>query len=96
MTAILDINKLGFFHAVDSPSSPIKSLREHLEAAREHLSDCVVVLPEAFNYWPYSERGSLDTSIENCLKRLSDRFNVAFVAGLIKKKWPGWKLVSCL
>jgi len=83
---ILDIDKVGFFH-VGCSSSPIKSLGERLEAAREHLSDCLIVLPEAFNYWPYSrENGSLDTSIKNCLRELSDRFNVAFVAGTDRKQ----------
>ena len=92
MMAKLDINKIGFFH-VDNPSSPIESpresLHEHLEAARGHLSDCVVALPEAFNYWPYSGNGSLDISMENYLKQLSDRFNVAFVAGLIENRDGG-------
>ena len=91
MTAKLDIHKVGFFH-VDSTSCPIKSLREHLEAAQRHLSDCLVVLPEALNYWPYSKDGFLDTSVENCLHTLSARFNVVLVAGLIEKRWLSWKL----
>ena len=62
MTATLDISKVGFFH-VDSPSSPVKSLREHLEAAREHLSDCVVVLPEAFNYPEFRSWTSFSVSL---------------------------------
>ena len=38
------------------------------------------------DYWPYSrENAFLDTSIENCLKELSHRYNVALVAGLIEK-----------
>ena len=91
------INKVGFFHCGNNnnATSAIKSLSKHLEAAHEHLNDCLIVLPEAFNFWPYTAQGSLDPSVKDCLKELSRRFNVAFVAGLIESGACGKLGHSC-
>lgn len=83
-----DINKVGFFHCCNNDAtSAIKTLSEYLEDARIHLSDCLIVLPEAFNLWPYNkDNKSPDPSVRNCLKKLSEIFKVAFVAGLIENR----------
>lgn len=91
-----DINKVGFFHCGNNDAiSAIKSLSEYLEDARECLDECLIVLPEAFNFWPYTDKGSLDPTVKNCLKALSRRFNVAFVAGLIESGTNGKLGHSC-
>src|SRR6185437_12977139 len=83
-----DINKVGFFHCCNNDAtSAIRSLSEYLEEARKYLDECLIVIPEAFNLWPYKkDNKSSDPSVRNCLKKLSEIFKVAFVAGLIENR----------
>lgn len=84
------IDEVGFFHfgKVDK-ADPIESLEVSLraESTRRRLNNCLLVLPEAFNF----RRGYLDCSADRPdgsirlqLAELSRELGVAFVSGLIQ------------
>jgi len=87
------IDRIGFFHfgSVDTEVfNPVKSLERAMEEAKQKygcLRGCLVVIPEAFNI-PKDYHGKSkvkpDPSVRPALVELSERFDVAFVAGLIE------------
>lgn len=83
------LRKLGFFHYGDEQSDPSGSLRAAIAEAsqQEDLSDCLLVVPEAFNIRNgyFTSNCYRDPSIKDALVQISLEFKVAFVAGLVEE-----------
>lgn len=91
------ITRLGVLHTDPEDLNPAESLEAALKKLKEtgeDFSSCLIVVPEAFNFRGeynnlHDPRRKLDPKIEDCretdvrLRRLSQEFRVAFVAGLI-------------
>ena len=83
------LKKIGFFHfGENDKNDPISSLLKALALFRTkspELSDCLLVLPEAFNVrGGYFGEDHPDASIGSALKQISAKTKIAFVAGLIE------------
>ena len=84
------LKRLGYFHyGSEDRSKPIGSLEVAINEACKHseVKDSLIVLPEAFNLRvPYEEGAlrKLEGNTEESLKALAAKFDVAFVAGLIR------------
>jgi hypothetical protein len=83
------LKRIGFFHfGENDKGNPISSLRKSLaslKAKSPELSDCLLVLPEAFNVrGGYFGDDHPDASIGSALKQISAETKIAFVAGLIE------------
>jgi hypothetical protein len=88
-----NLSKVGYFHFGNRAhgSDGFKALRATLEmAGHESVRDSLIVLPEAFNlrgdYRPRTDDDeiSLDLLMVPKLRRLSQAFDISFVAGLIE------------
>jgi predicted amidohydrolase len=88
-----ELKKIGFFHYGDEMADPAESLRACFEETSKNtaVSDCVIVLPEAFNvrggYWGVDR--TIDHSIADALGELASDFGVALLAGLIDEGRDG-------
>jgi predicted amidohydrolase len=82
------LKKVGFFHFGADHSTPKAALECALEAAGD-VHGGLIVLPEAFNIAvPYRGQGerNFERAVLGELRGLAQRFNVAFVAGLVVKE----------
>jgi predicted amidohydrolase len=79
--------RIGFFHFGTGHNLPLASLEFALaEKGRNEVAGSLIVLPEGFNIGKlYTDRGPCDSdpAIICRLGIISERYNVAFVAGLI-------------
>ncbi|MGA2182603.1 MAG: nitrilase-related carbon-nitrogen hydrolase [Bryobacteraceae bacterium] len=82
-----NLKRIGFFHfGKQKKADPIDSLRKSL-STESSLSDCLIVLPEAFNVpGGYLRGDSPDVSVCGALQGLSTEKSVAFVAGMIEPR----------
>ena len=81
------LNKIGFFNFGEkAKDKPLDSLQNEL-SKHPGLSDCLLVLPEAFNvkggYLSYQKGECADPSVCAELQNISTGLGVVFVAGLI-------------
>jgi predicted amidohydrolase len=81
------LERVGYFHFVDSFENPIETLTEEISKAkaRQEINNSLIVLPEAFNQGHYS---SGDPKISACktraeLRRLAALHKLTFVAGIL-------------
>jgi len=81
-----NLESVGVFHFGDSDQTcPTQSLQYELEKRCVDVKNSLIVLPEAFNVPDGYYLGAGPTpSIKNKLVHLSERYGVAFVAGLVE------------
>jgi predicted amidohydrolase len=83
------LEQIGFFHhGSEDRSNPLDSLETAIKKAggKEKVKSSLIVLPEAFNLKvAYGEGARLDfeKGVEGALKKLAEKYQVVFVAGLI-------------
>jgi hypothetical protein len=86
------LTSAGFFHlGTRLEGMPIETLKRELdkqEAIDENLSECLLVLPEAFNVVGDYNDADPDPSILKALVRISTGRGVAFVVGLKTRRSP--------
>jgi hypothetical protein len=84
---VTDLQSVGVFHFGDTDRGcPVRSLEHELEKS-EGIANSLVVLPEAFNIPDGYHVGTGPTpSVRSNLLLLSEKYQAAFVAGLIEEQ----------